>query len=459
MTNISTNPRTFIVAHVGSNQQQTGSEGTPFVGFKGLLAAQQVAQPGDIILLRGPLEYGVVRFSANGAEGAPITVAPHPDGGHVDGHNDWPRGKAAWTGIDLDGNPTEAVHTPLVRILGDYVKWSVPVKNSRGRSIQIGNDKQTVTGTRIADTLISGARTAPIELRNTIGCGVIRCQIEDGSNYYPERADRDINDKNFSGCIKLIGAVDSLITDNRIRHHYGNVVTPGRGSRGTKVLRNEIHDCNGSLIYIEWARDVLVEGNVLWYSPEWTMGVHSAIVINNEEEYNQAGHEAAGIRVIGNVALGTSVGMAVWGNEGQDRTVAGIELTDNIFINQLGAGLRTNYNAKFREFVCRHNIFAGADKSKLLDLRSASPVDLDDSNHYVAPSGIPDQRAANAAEVRGLAAALRAQYPIKAPPVDPPDPPKEEDPRQIELRAWLAEADDLMPQLNDWLERGRALVG
>lgn len=458
MTNISTGARTYVVANTGSATQQDGNELTPFVGFKGFMAVQQVAKPGDTILLRGPLEYGVVRFSAGGVAGLPLTVKQHPDGGCIDGHDEWPRGEAAWTGIDLEGNPTEAVHRPLLRITGDYVRWSVPVRNSRGRLVQLGDGKRTVTGSRVVDTQLVGARTAPVELRDTVGCGVIRCQIEDGSNYYPDRSERDINEKNFSGCIKLIDAVDSLIEGNRIRNHYGNVVTPGRGSRGAKVLNNEIHDCNGSLIYVEWCRDVLVEGNIMWYSPAWRLGIHSAIAINNEAEYSVDGHEAANIRIIGNVALGTSVGMAVWGNEGQDRTVAGIELTDNIFVNQIGAGLRTNYNAKFKDFVGRHNIFAGADKSKLLDLRSTYPVDLDNSNHYVAPSGIAVQRAENAEHVRRLAAVLRATYPFQEPEAQPVDPPKE-DPRQIELRAWLAEADDLVPQLTEWLARGRALVG
>ncbi|MEZ4684155.1 MAG: hypothetical protein R2932_59090 [Caldilineaceae bacterium] len=41
----------------------------------------------------------------------------------------------------------------------------------------------------------------------------------------------------------------------------------------------------------------------------------------------------------------------------------------------------------------------------------------------------------------------------------PVEPPTEGEIDRAALRAWLAEADDLMPQLGDWLARGNALVG
>lgn len=443
---------TYIVAERGAVAAQDGSELNPYVGFDGLNQAQAIAKPGDTILIRGTLIGGRARITANGDPSARIIIAPHPDGGAIDGQYSWPRGDAAWTGIGIDGQPTEGVHTPLVRIAGDYIQWRVPVRNSRGRLLQIGDGKRTTIGSHIVDTQIIGARTAMVELRNTVGCGISRCSIEDGSNYYPDRTDRDINVKNFSGCIKLIDAVDSRIEHNKITKHYGNVITPGRGSKGAVVRGNEIHDCNGSLIYIEWCRDVVVEDNVMWYSSSWDRGIHSAIVINNEEEYNVSGHEAGNIVILNNLALGISNGLNVWGNEGKDLTVAGILATGNTFLNCINAALRTARNARVKNFTLRNNFFAGPDEDKLLDLRSASRIDFDESNHRVA---LPDhfaKRAENAEHVRRLAKAVRNTVP----PEELED--KTEALRQ-ELRRWLTKADELVPELEEWLKRGRTLVG
>lgn len=438
---------TYIVASDGDRSNQDGSELHPYVGFDGLDAVEAIAKPGDTVLLRGEFTGGVVRWRAHGVKGKPITIAEHPDGGRINGHHDWPAGPAAWTGIDLDGNPTEGVHAPLVRIHGDYVKWSVPVLQSRGRLVQIGGDRARITtGTSIENTLIRSAMTAMIDIRDATACGVYNCDIDTGSAYYPQRGGgRVLSEKNIAGCIKTIRATDITIEGNRIRRHYGNTITPSRGSDGIKVINNEIWDCNGSMVYVHWATNVLVDANVCWYTPGWEMGIHSAYVVNNEEEFHHEDVAAGSVTFRNNIALGTSHGGNIWGNEGKDVMVDGILFEGNAFINCVDHALRTAHNAQYRNFVLKHNLFVAPKKSQLFDLRSSHELDMDETNRTVVGGPVTATRAANAEEVRQFAALLRAGEAGSG-----------------EVGRWLAEGKALMPQLQAWWERrprGRNALG
>lgn len=444
---------TYVVANVGDQQQQDGSELTPYVGFQGLIAVQALAKPGDTILIRGPLEYGVVRWAAHGAPDAPIVIKPHPDGGQLDGHYRWPRGAAAWIGVDVAGDATEGVHTPLLRIAGDHTHWQVPILRSRGRLVQLGGDKSRPTvGARVQHTRIEGAMTAMIDIRYARGCAVVDNDISEGSAYYPQRGgDRELDEDNVAGCIKTIQATDTTIEGNRIKHHYGNVVTPSRGSDGVLVRNNEIHDCNGTFVYVHWATRVTVEDNVSWYSPAWGgsgFGTHSAYVVNNEHEFLTEGNQAGNVKFLRNIALGTSYGLAVWGNEGEEVLVDGIEATDNSFINCTKAALRTQRNARYRGFVLRRNLLAAPVEGQLTELLSSAPLDMDESNRLVVGGPVTATRAGSAAEVRELAQLLRLA-----------SVPRPVGPDRAAWRAWLAEADELIPQLQEFFERGKALVG
>lgn len=432
---------TYIVAATGdTDNQQDGSEQHPFIGFQGMQDVQKYVKPGDTVLLRGTFSAGQIRWGVHGTRENRITIDQHPDGAKVDGQYIAPYGAARWRGVDLDGNPTEGVHAPLVRIRGDFTNWMVPVMNSRGRLVQIGGDRNRVTvGSNVTDTIIQGARTAMIDIRDARMCGVYRCHIEDGSNYYPARGgDRILTEQNIAGCIKTIRAENIWIVGNRIKKHYGNVITPSRSSNIIHILENEVSDCNGTAVYVHWATNVRVKKNVSWYSPEWKMGIHSAYVVNNEEEFHHEDVAAGRVLFHKNLALGTSYGLNIWGNEGKDVMVDGLKATENTFINCTKAALRTQRNAQYKNFLLRDNIFAAQSEDELFDLNSPYELDMDESNRSIVGK-VSATRAYTAGDIRRLEAYLRVDTDKGVPPV--------------EARKWIAEGKKLMPQLQEWWAR------
>lgn len=441
--------QTYIVSENGSTGGD-GSDGRPFASLE---RASAVANPGDQVLVRGTLR-NVVKWGKDGADGAPITIAPHPDGGRIDGAYMLPAGKAQFTG------PTglERVDKALVLVTGSNVKWGVDIVQSRGRGIQIGDGKKRVTDSAVNGATLAGIRAAPIDIRGADRVSVVGCATRDTGNY--NTTVRDTTAYNVSGCIKTLDSTGVLIEDNDIEQHYGNVLSPSRLTVGITVRGNRIRDCAGSLIYSHFAQDVEISDNVLWYSPSWQR-IHDGIVINNEEEFTTEGSHPGNVRILRNLIMGVRNGIAFWGNEGTDVITDGIVVDGNIVINPTEWALLVRDARKVRNMRVLRNVLSAANQ-QLIDVRggdgatirfeengynSEVPAWARHAGDWVAQT-VAESRAAGASEVTGFAARLAKPVVVPEPTID-----------LAGLRAWLKEAETLPAQLQAWLARGRVLVG
>ncbi len=442
--------QTYIVSENGTTGGD-GSEGRPFASLE---RASAVANPGDQVLVRGTLR-NPVKWGKDGTGGAPITIAPHPDGGRIDGGYMLPAGKAQFVG------PTglERVDKALVLIAASNVEWTVDVGRSRGRGIQIGDGKKRVGGSTVSGATLAGIRAAPIDIRGADGVIIFGNTTRDTGNY--NTTVRDTTAYNVSGCIKTLDSTGVLIEDNDIEQHYGNVLSPSRLTVGITVRRNRIRDCAGSLIYSHFAQDVTIEENILWYSPDWTR-IHDGIVINNEEEFTAEGSRPGQIRILRNLIMGVRNGIAVWANEGADVVTDGIEVEGNIVINAVEWALLVRDARKVRGMRVLRNVLS-ATNERLIDVRGGDgasiyfadngysrevPAFARHAGDWAAPT-VAELRAINVEEVSAFAARLGKPAP------EPVDPLIDQD----ELRAWLKETETMPAQLEAWLARGRALVG
>ena len=441
--------QTYIVSENGTTGGD-GSEGRPFASME---RASAVANPGDRVLVRGTLRK-VAKWGKDGIGDAPITIAPHPDGGRIDGAYMLPAGKAQFVG------PTglERVDKALVLLTASHVKWGVNITQSRGRGVQIGDGKKRVTGCAVNGATLVGIRAAPVDIRGADGVAIVGCATSDTGNY--NTTVRDTAAYNVSGCIKTLDSTNVLIEDNDIDQHYGNVVTPSRLTVGITVRGNRIRDCAGSLIYSHFAQDVTIAENILWYSPAWTR-IHDGIVINNEEEFTTEGSRPGNVRILRNLIMGVRNGIAFWGNEGTDVVTDGIEVEGNTVINPTEWALLVRDARKVRNMRVVRNILS-ATNQRLIDVRGGDGASIYfEENGYSrevqafarhggdwAAKTVDELRAVGAGEVTSFAARL-------AKPVVVPDPVVD----LVALRAWLKEAEDLPAQIEAWLARGRVLVG
>lgn len=351
--------QTYIVSANGAATGD-GSEGTPFATMD---QAEKVAKPGDTVMARGTIK-GVAKWNKPGMAEAPITIVSHPDGGNIDGGYTLPTGKAEFVG------PTglERVDKPLVLVDASHVIWSVDITRSRGRGVQFGLGKKRVTGSALRGAKLTGIRAAPIDIRGADNIVISDNTTRDTGNY--NTTVRDTTAYNVSGCIKTLNSTDIVIENNDISQHYGNVLTPSRLTVGIKVLNNRIWDCAGSLIYVHFAQDVLVQGNVLWYGADWTR-IHDGIVVNNEEEFTAEGSKPGTIRIVNNTMLGVRNGIAMWANEGTGIVTDGIEVSGNTVINPVEAALLVRDGRLVKGMTVVGNRFSSV-AGKLLDVRQAS---------------------------------------------------------------------------------------
>lgn len=309
-----------------NNVLQLGTTESPYHSFA---QVQNVVQPGDTVLVKG-IYHEVIKWRKSGKSLLSINIILldiTDTDSCIDGKYLLPMAKDERVGAEgLKGNDS-----PLVLIDASFVIWSVPIKNSRGRGIQFGTDKNTSENGTFTNSVIDGCRTAPIDARNVKDLTISYNRISDTSNYNTKV--RDSKKYNYAGCIKTL-KVDGLnIIGNVISNHYGNVITPSRGTKNIVIKDNAISDCWGSFIYLHFCNTAKVTSNFIYYTSKWKQSKHAGIVVNNEEEFLEEGNTPGNFTIYENYILGTDNGIALWGNEGSNVITTGIQIFENWIIN------------------------------------------------------------------------------------------------------------------------------
>lgn len=334
--------------------RQTG-ESNVFPTFR---AARGSIKPGVTVYIRGELKEEIVLGSwASGTDKRPVTFAMYPnDGGYVTGDYEIPSegNSKGWTAPD----GTRGFHTPLVLIDADFVHWSVDVKNSQGRGIQLGRNAGRRMGIVLSSCLVSGVRTCPIHIQNVDGARLFRVGVTDGSNFNRSKGQGGTN---WSGAIKTLDAWNVDIIECNVWEHWGNVITPSRLSRNIRVLRSNVWNCMGAAYYGHYCEGLLFEDCTAFFTPAWEHPVSGGFVFNNEEEFVDEGSVAGDIIVTNNAAIGCRFAYAIGGNEGETGEqvqTRGALFTNNVSLNSTIAGMRLSPNSQVVGGVFEGNHFA-----------------------------------------------------------------------------------------------------
>lgn len=369
-----------------NNVLQLGTTESPYHSFA---QVQNVVQPGDTVLVKG-VYHEVVKWRKSGKSLLPITITlldSIDTDSCIDGKYLLPTANNERVGAEgLKGNDS-----PLVLIDASFVIWCVPIKNSRGRGIQFGTDKNTSENGTFTNSVIDGCRTAPIDARNVKDLTISYNRISDTSNYNTKV--RDSKKYNYAGCIKTL-KVDGLnIIGNVISNHYGNVITPSRGTKNIVIKDNAISDCWGSLIYLHFCNTATVIGNFLYYTSNWKQSYHAGIVVNNEEEFIDENNVPGNFTIKNNFILGTDNGIALWGNEGSNIITENIDIFYNWIINTRESAILVRDGKKVKNVkIYNNNLSINSKDTKLffnikgglenLDIKNNGQPFISTSNYF-----------------------------------------------------------------------------
>lgn len=359
-----------------------GSEDNPFTSFA---QAEKVAKAGDIFFLTGVISEPI-RWTTSGTKENPISFVVKNAKDVVsciDGKYQFPSAKNERVGAEgLKGNDST-----LVLIDASYIVWSVSIKNSRGRGIQVGSEKSKITDIILRDFGINGCRTAPIDARNCKNLVIERSSIIDTSNYNTKV--RDSKRYNYAGCIKTLNVDGLTIRNNIISNHYGNVVTPSRNTKNIVIEDNFVFDCWGSLIYLHFCNTAEVRGNYLFYTPGWKQSIHAGIVVNNEEEFLDEGVIPGNFKIHNNYIFGTDNGIALWGNEGADVVTSDIGIFNNYIINTSDSAILVRDGKKVRNVIITNNRLM--TKGRTIEVKGGYDNLTIHTNGFINPLAIPKE--------------------------------------------------------------------
>lgn len=341
----------YYIDNTKKNTIQDGTKDNPFITFTSALKTIKTSAAKTTIWVNGIFNE-VVKWNINNTEIKPITPETAIDGRYL-----LPSGTTRIGAEKLEGNDR-----PLVLITGNDILWSIKIINSRGRGIQVGgNANNSFNNVIIDNAIIQGCRTAAIDARNGTSLTISNNSIFDTSNYNTKV--RDSAKYNYAGSIKTLSVDGLLVFNNKIFNHYGNVLTPSRGTKNVIIRNNEIFDCWGSLIYLHFVNTCEVYENKIYYTPTWQQSKHAGVVVNNEEEFVNEGSIPGNIIIRNNYILGVDNGIALWGNEGADVITTNIDIFSNVIVNTSDSAILVRDGKKVKNVNIHDNILS-VDKSQ-----------------------------------------------------------------------------------------------
>lgn len=322
--------------------------------------AMEGIRPGTTVYVRGKVREEI-RFPRrrSGEEDALISILPHPeDGGHIDGGYTMPDDGSdrGWTGP----NNERGFHTSLVMLDANFLLWSVDVRQSQGRGIQVGRSGTRVNNVTLENLHVDGARTCPIQVQNCDGIYLNNVSVSDGSNF---SRDRGSGGRNWSGAIKTLDAWNVTLKGCTVWNHWGNVITPSRLSKNILIEDCTVYDCSEAMYYGHYTDGLIIRNCLAYCTPQWgDRPTPGGFVFNNEREFTQEGSRAGRILAEDNIAIGLAYGYAIGGNEGvrgQEVKTHGITLRRNVSLNSRKAELRLSSNAQVENGLFSDNWFLG----------------------------------------------------------------------------------------------------
>lgn len=341
----------YYIDNTKKNTKEDGTKDNPFITFASALRTIKTSATKTTVWVNGVFNE-VVKWNIDNTEVKALTPETVIDGKYL-----LPTGTTRIGAEKLEGNDKS-----LVLITGNNILWSIKVNNSRGRGLQVGNNaNNSFNNVIIDDIFVQGCRTAAIDARNGTNLTISKSSIFDTSNYNTKV--RDSAKYNYAGSIKTLNVDGLFVFNNRIFNHYGNVLTPSRGTKNVIIRNNDIFDCWGSLIYLHYVNNCEVYENTIYYTPAWKQSKHAGVVINNEEEFVDEGGVPGNIIIRDNYILGTDNGIGIWGNEGANVITTNIEIFNNIIINTTDSAILIRDGKKVKNVNIHDNILS-VDKSQ-----------------------------------------------------------------------------------------------
>lgn len=228
----------YYVSPSGSDSA-TGSLTAPF-----RTVARGISQlkPGDTLYLRTGLYREQVNISVAGTAAARITVKSYPNEHAV-----------------IDGTGTGvADKNALIEILPTaqyFTLAGVGVQNSGGRGITNRGNHIRLEGLKITNILQQG-----INNRGTDGTEIVDSEVW---NTITDNAAHD-GIKNWGSAVSVWESTNTLISGNRVHDNHGEGINSWKSTDGTKILHNVVYDNYSTDVYLDGAKNSLVEGNLIY---------------------------------------------------------------------------------------------------------------------------------------------------------------------------------------------------
>jgi hypothetical protein len=231
----------FFVATDGSDSN-SGAVNSPFAT---IAKAASLAQPGDVILVRGGVYSGPVSIWKSGKEGAPITIKAYPGEHPI-----------------IDGSGTRA-NTDLVSITGSYVEFAgFEVRDATRSGISVWSAK----GVALLDNVVHDVVRGGIYVGSD-KLGISSGHVLDGNVVY-ETVEENVA-RSWSGgwarAVAVDNSTNTIIRDNTVFKNYGE----GIGSVSSRFINytgNIVYDNYSVQIYLDNVQDVVAKDNILFHT-------------------------------------------------------------------------------------------------------------------------------------------------------------------------------------------------
>ncbi len=267
---------TYYVSNSGSDSN-SGTLSSPFQTIGQAIA---LANPGDIIYVKGGTYREFVNITRSGSSGYPITLQNYGNEAPV-----------------IDGTGV-SVTEGLLQAGGDYITIS-------GFIIQHSTDRgfyNTGSNNILENSTISYSYNHGAYIYLSTNVQLINNEVyENVQVNYPEGSVA-----NWPQAVTTWGSTDTIFKNNRVHNNHGEGMTSSGNSTGTQFIGNVIHDNWSVNIYIDTTASNLVDRNFIYNTTTTSYGIELA-----DEGYGQ-GCVSQNNRISNNIIINVSSGIAFW---------------------------------------------------------------------------------------------------------------------------------------------------
>lgn len=303
--------------YVSTNGQDSnpGSLSSP---FKTIQHAADIAQAGDVVLVRGGTYKEHINIEVSGTSSKPIAFANYPgEKPVIDGdYNLPPLPKAGWAKCGVD----HCFHNDgLVDIKGDYIVFQgFEIRESLGRGIRVYKGGARPKHIDILDNKVHDIRGAGILIYHADHVLVEGNDVYHVGNFAPY--DRAMSELGWPGAISGNNANHATYRGNIVHENWTEGIMPSAqdGSSHIVVEDNILWDNRALQIYIHRIDDSRIEGNIAYCTGNSQFNRSSnyppGIVIANELQFD-GGTVTKNVDVVNNLVVGCKTGIEIWNKE------------------------------------------------------------------------------------------------------------------------------------------------